>query len=135
MRAALATHGETLREPFEALRRIGGREIAAITGAVLAARFERVPVILDGYVSTVAAAVLHAAQPEALVHCVIGHLSAEPGHRRLVERLGMRPLLDLDMRLGEGTGATLAAAVVRSAVRAHGGMATFEEARISDTMT
>ncbi len=130
--AAMATHAGNLSDPFEALRRVGGRELAAIAGAVLAARLRRVPVVLDGYVCTAAAAVLHAAEPTALDHCLVGHLSTEPGHGRLVERLGKQPLLDLDMRLGEGTGATLAAAVVRAAVRAHSGMATFDQARVSE---
>ncbi len=130
--AAMAAHADALADPFEALRRVGGRELAAIAGAVLAARLGRVPVLLDGYVCTAAAAVLHAVDPAALDHCVVAHLSAESGHRRLVERLGKKPLLDLGMRLGEGTGATLAAGVVRAAVRAHCGMATFESARVSD---
>ncbi len=130
--AAAATHADALGDPFEALRRVGGRELAAIVGAVLAARLARVPVVLDGYVCSAAAAVLHAAEPTSLDHCIIAHLSTEPGHRRLVERLGKRPLLDLEMRLGEGTGATLAAGVVRAAVRAHCGMATFDEAHVSE---
>ena len=130
--AAMATHGEALADPFEALRRVGGRELAAIAGAVLAARLGRVPVLLDGYVCTAAAATLHAIDAAALDHCVVAHLSAESGHRRLVDRLGKAPLLDLGMRLGEGTGATLAAAVVRAAVNAHCGMATFESAGVSD---
>ena len=129
--AAAATHADALGDPFEALRRVGGRELAAIVGAVLAARLVRVPVLLDGYVCSAAAAVLHAAEPASLDHCIVAHLSTEPGHRRLVERLRKRPLLELEMRLGEGTGATLGAALVRAAVRAHCGMATFDEARVS----
>lgn len=130
--AAMATHGDALGDPLEALRRVGGRELAAIAGAVLAARLQRVPVLLDGYVCCAAAAVLHAAGPGALDHCLIAHLSAEPGHRRLAECLGKQPLFDFGMRLGEGTGATLAAAVVRAAVQAHCGMATFDEAGIGE---
>ena len=129
--AAMAVHGEALAEPWEALRRVGGRELAAIAGAALAARLNRVPVLLDGYVCTAAAAVLRAADEHGLDHCQVAHLSVEPGHRRLVARLGMTPLLDLSMRLGEGTGAVLAAGVLRAAVRAHNGMATFAEARVS----
>lgn len=117
--------------PLEALRCLGGREMAAIAGAVLAARFRRIPVLLDGYVCTAAACALEAASPGALDHCRAGHVSAEPGHRRLLAKLGMRPLLDLDMRLGEGTGAVLAAALVRAACAAHAGMATFAEARVT----
>jgi nicotinate-nucleotide--dimethylbenzimidazole phosphoribosyltransferase len=131
LEAAAATHARALGEPFEALRRVGGRELAAIVGAVLAARLGRVPVLLDGYVCCAAAAVLHAAEPTALDHCLVAHLSTEPGHRLLIDRLGKRPILDLEMRLGEATGATLAAGVVRAAVLAHCGMATFDEARVS----
>lgn len=110
---------------------IGGREQAAICGAVLAARAARMPVLLDGFICTAAAAPLFAAAPRLLDHCLIGHLSAEPGHRRLLEMLGKRAILDLGMRLGEGTGAALALGVVRGALACHTGMATFAEAGVS----
>ena len=97
----------------------------------MAARLGRVPVVLDGFASTAAAAVLFAADPHALDHCVVAHFSAEPGHRRLVERLGRRPLFDLGMRLGEASGATLAFGVLKAAVACHTGMATFAEAGVS----
>ena len=103
-----------------------------MAGAILAARMERIPVILDGYVTGAAAAVLFAANPSALDHCIAGHVSAEPGHRRLLDKLGKKPLLDLGMRLGEGTGAALAAGIVKAAAQCHAGMATFEEAGVSD---
>jgi nicotinate-nucleotide--dimethylbenzimidazole phosphoribosyltransferase len=128
---AIACHRSAVRDPFDMLRRMGGLEFAAITGAVMAARLGRVPVVLDGFASTAAAAVLYAADPRALDHCVIGHVSTEPGHRRLVERLGQQPLLDLGMRLGEASGATLAFAVLKAAVACHNGMATFAEAGVS----
>ncbi|MFQ5984007.1 MAG: nicotinate-nucleotide--dimethylbenzimidazole phosphoribosyltransferase [Alphaproteobacteria bacterium] len=131
VKAAMAAHRGRLDDPLEALRLLGGRELAAITGAVLGARLNRIPVILDGYVVTAAAAVLEVARAGALDHCRLGHLSAEPGHPRLAERLGLRPLLDLHMRLGEGTGATLAAAIVKAAVFTHRRMATFAEAGVS----
>jgi len=118
-------------DPLEMLRRLGGRELAAIAGAVLAARFRRVPVVLDGYVATAAAAVLEAARPGALDHCQAGHLSAEPGHRRLLEKIGKAALLALDMRLGEATGAVLAVEILKAAVACHTGMATFTEAAVS----
>jgi nicotinate-nucleotide--dimethylbenzimidazole phosphoribosyltransferase len=105
--------------------------MAAIAGAVLAARFRRVPVLLDGYVATTAAAVLEAQHSGALDHCQVGHLSGEPGHRRLLEKLGKTALLDLNMRLGEATGAVLAVEVLRAAVACHTGMATFEEAAVN----
>ena len=130
--AAVALHKAQLKDPLELLRRLGGREIAAMAGAILAARMQRIPVILDGYVTGAAAAVLFAANPSALDHCLAGHVSAEPGHRRLLEKLGKKPLLDLGMRLGEGTGAALAAGIVKAAALCHSGMATFEEAGVSD---
>jgi nicotinate-nucleotide--dimethylbenzimidazole phosphoribosyltransferase len=129
--AALATHAGHLTDPFEVLRRLGGREIAAMTGAILAARLNRVPVIVDGYVATAAAAVLYALDPHALDHCLFGHLSAERGHALALQRMGQAPLLDLGMRLGEGTGAALAAGVVKAAVQVHSGMATFAQAGVS----
>ncbi len=128
---AVARHRSTAHDPFELLRRLGGRELAAIVGAVMAARQARVPVLLDGYAATVAASVLHAADRHALDHCLVAHLSPEPGHGRLVARLGKVPLLDLGMRLGEGSGATLAIALVKAAVACHTGMATFAEAGVS----
>ena len=130
--AALAIHKGRLSDPLEALRRVGGREIAAMAGAIIAARHERVPVIVDGYVATSAAAVLFAMDPGAVDHCLFGHVSAEPAHVRALARMGKAPLLDLGMRLGEGTGAALAAGIVRAAARTHAGMATFAEAGVSD---
>ncbi|MGO8921252.1 MAG: nicotinate-nucleotide--dimethylbenzimidazole phosphoribosyltransferase [Stellaceae bacterium] len=118
-------------DAFDLLRRLGGRELAAITGAVMAARRGRVPVVLDGYATTAAAAVLFALDPRALDHCVVAHRSAEPGHARLLARLGKPPLLDLGMRLGEASGATLAIAIIKAALACHTGMATFAEAGVS----
>ena len=129
--AGLATHAGHLDNPLEVLRRLGGREIAAMTGAYLAARAHRVPVVLDGFISCAAAAVLHKARPGALDHCIAGHLSAEGAHGRLLEAIGKQPLLSLGMRLGEGSGATLALGVIRSAVSCHNGMASFAEAGVS----
>ncbi|WP_299847578.1 nicotinate-nucleotide--dimethylbenzimidazole phosphoribosyltransferase [uncultured Paracoccus sp.] len=112
------------------LAAFGGREQAAICGAILRARALRIPVILDGFICTAAAAVLTRDDPEALAHCLIGHESVEPGHHRLIAALGMRPVLSLDMRLGEGSGAAVALMVLRGAVACHNGMATFAEAGI-----
>ncbi len=128
---AVAFHRDHLDDPLEILRRLGGREIAAMAGAILAARMQKVPVIIDGYVATAAAAILKAANPSALDHCLIGHVSAEPGHLKSIDRLGKTPLLALGMRLGEGTGAALAAGIVKSAAACHSGMATFASAGIS----
>ena len=127
--AGVKQHGGT--NPLDLLRRVGGRELAAMAGAVVAARLARVPVLLDGYVCTAAAAPLGMARPGALDHCLVAHVSAEPGHRRLLDRLALRPLLDFDMRLGEGSGAALAVGLVRSALACHTGMATFAEAGVS----
>jgi nicotinate-nucleotide--dimethylbenzimidazole phosphoribosyltransferase len=128
---AIARHRPAASDPFDVLRRLGGLELAAITGAVMAARLGRVPVVLDGFASTAAAAVLYVADPHALDHCVVGHVSAEPGHRRLIERIGQRPLFDFRMRLGEGSGATLALAALKAAAACHNGMATFTQAGVS----
>lgn len=118
------------RTARETLAAFGGREQAAICGAILRAQELGLPVILDGFICTAAAAVLRRDDPEALAHCLIGHESAEPGHRRLIAALGMRPVLSLDMRLGEGSGAGVALMVLRAAIACHGGMATFAEAGI-----
>lgn len=116
---------------LELLRRLGGFEFAAIAGAVVAARFARVPVLLDGFAATAAAAALLRVDPGLLDHCQIAHLSAEPAHARLCAAIGKRPLLDLGMRLGEASGAALAVGVVRAAVECHAGMASFDEAGVS----
>jgi len=128
---AVALHNDDAGDPFDVLARLGGRELAAIAGAVLAARLARTPVVLDGYAATAAAAVLHAADPGALDHCVVAHVSAEPGHKRLLDRIGKRPLLDLGMRLGEASGAALVVPILRAALACHTGMATFAEAGVS----
>lgn len=129
---AVALHKAHLNDPLELMRRLGGREIAAMAGAILAARVEKIPVIIDGFVATAAAAILHAANPTALDHCLVGHVSAEPAHLKVLEKIGKTPLLALGMRLGEGTGAALAAGIVKAAARCHAGMATFEQAGVSD---
>jgi nicotinate-nucleotide--dimethylbenzimidazole phosphoribosyltransferase len=129
---AVTLHRDHLRDPLEILRRVGGREIAALCGAILAARMERVPVLLDGYVVCAAAAVLHALDPASIDHCMAGHCSAEGAHAEVLRRLGKRPLLDLDMRLGEGTGAALAIGIVRAALACHRDMATFDSAGVAN---
>jgi nicotinate-nucleotide--dimethylbenzimidazole phosphoribosyltransferase len=129
--AALRRHKGHLDDPLEVLRRLGGRDIAAIAGAILAARLQRIPVILDGYVATAAAAILYALNPAAIDHCLAGHLAAEGGHREVLERLGKIPLFALGLRLGEGVGAALAAGLVRTAAACHAGMATVDQAGVS----
>jgi len=131
VRAGVDRHGGD-GDGLDMLARLGGHELAAIAGAVLAARMGRVPVILDGFACTVAAAVLFKLDPSALDHCLIGHLSTEPGHARLLQAIEKEPLLTMRMRLGEGSGAVLALGVLRSAVACHLGMATFDEAGVSE---
>ncbi len=128
--AGLARHSG--REPFEVLRCLGGREIAAMAGAILRARQLRIPVVLDGFIACAAAAVLARAAPGALDHCIAGHASAEAGHARLLAALDKEPLLSLGLRLGEGSGAVLAVSVIQAAVVCHLGMATFGEAGVSE---
>lgn len=129
--AGLTAHAGHLEDPLEVLRRLGGREVAAMTGAILHARMLRVPVLLDGFIACAAAAVLHRAAPGALDHCMAAHVGAEGAHRRLLAALDKAPLLDLGLRLGEGSGAGVALGLVKAAVACHAGMATFAEAGVS----
>jgi nicotinate-nucleotide--dimethylbenzimidazole phosphoribosyltransferase len=113
--------------PFEALRQLGGAELVAIAGAALEARRTSIPVLLDGFVVTAALAALFLARREALEHCIAGHCSSEPGHRLLLEKIGMRALIDLDLRLGEASGALAAVPLIRLAAAAVTDVATFDE--------
>ncbi|HXH15912.1 MAG TPA: nicotinate-nucleotide--dimethylbenzimidazole phosphoribosyltransferase [Sphingomonas sp.] len=130
--SGLTFHRESLTTPFEILRHLGGRELAAIAGAVVAARMRGVPVMLDGFICSSAIAPLAATYPDIVAHCLAGHRSTEPGHGRLLDALGLDPLLSLGMRLGEGSGAAVATMLVRSALAVHDGMATFAEAGVSE---
>ncbi len=121
----------TTRDPLTVLASLGGREIAAMAGAMLRARVLSIPVILDGFIACSAAAVLHAANAQALDHCIAGHASAEAAHLRLLAALGKDPLLSLGLRLGEGSGAALAIGIVKAAAECHSGMATFAEAGVA----
>ena len=127
---AVERHRAVSADPFRAMMCLGGLELAAIAGAVIAARLARMPVLLDGFACTAAAAVLFACDRGALDHCQVAHRSAEPGHARLLAVLGKRPLLDLDMRLGEGSAATLCIPILRAAVETHNSMATFADAGV-----
>jgi nicotinate-nucleotide--dimethylbenzimidazole phosphoribosyltransferase len=126
-----ALHRHAAADPLEAARRLGGRELAAILGATLAARQHGIPVLLDGFVCTAAAAPLARLHPLGLAHAEVAHVSAEAGHRRLLQALDMPPLLDLGMRLGEASGAALAVPLLRAALACHAGMATFAEAGVA----
>ncbi|MFV1877548.1 nicotinate-nucleotide--dimethylbenzimidazole phosphoribosyltransferase [Nioella sp.] len=128
----LAANPGAGEDSLEALRCLGGRELAAMAGAIARARVLRIPVILDGFICTAAAATLAQAVPGALDHAVAGHLSAETAHGAVLNRLGKEPLLSLNMRLGEGSGAALAIHVLKGAIACHSGMATFAEAGVSD---
>ncbi|HXW24420.1 MAG TPA: nicotinate-nucleotide--dimethylbenzimidazole phosphoribosyltransferase [Xanthobacteraceae bacterium] len=129
---ALARHQACLADPLACAMAFGGRELAAILGATLATRGHRIPLLLDGFVCTAAAAPLARLVSDALAHAMAAHVSAEAGHRTLLQELGLRPLLDLDMRLGEGSGAAVAVLVLRAALACHTGMATFAQAGVAE---
>lgn len=129
--AALALHAATRDDPLAVARCLGGHELAAIFGAVLAARLHRIPVLLDGFVCTAAAAPLARLNAGGLDHALVSHRSAEAGHGALAAGLGKAPLLDLGMRLGEASGAALAVPILRAACACHAGMASFAEAGVS----
>ena len=129
VRAGLNRHAGT--DPLEMLQCLGGREIAAMTGAILSARQNRIPVLLDGFIACAAAAVLHQMAAGALDHCQAAHVSAEAAHPRLLAELGKEPLLNLGLRLGEGSGAALAIGIMQAAANCHSGMASFAEAGVS----
>ncbi|MEO0668710.1 MAG: nicotinate-nucleotide--dimethylbenzimidazole phosphoribosyltransferase [Pseudomonadota bacterium] len=128
---ALATHADP-GDGLDVLRCLGGRELAGMAGAIVRARSLSVPVILDGFICTAAAATLAKTRAGALDHCVAGHLSAEGAHGRMLEALDKQPLLSLGLRLGEGSGAALAIGVLKGAIACHSGMATFAEAGVAD---
>jgi nicotinate-nucleotide--dimethylbenzimidazole phosphoribosyltransferase len=128
----VALHAAAITDGLDALGRLGGREIAAMAGAVAAARILHVPVILDGFICCAAAACLQQLSATALDHAVAGHQSAESAHAALLEKLDKQPLLALGLRLGEGSGAALAIQILKGAVACHSGMATFAEAGVTD---
>jgi nicotinate-nucleotide--dimethylbenzimidazole phosphoribosyltransferase len=119
-------------QPLEILRCVGGLEIAAMAGIILGAAQQEIPVIADGFISAAAAAIAFAIAPQVRSYLFAGHQSEEPGHRVLLEYIGLRPILSLNMRLGEGTGAVLAMPVVESAMHLYNEMATFASAGVSE---
>ena len=127
---SLEKHKDELNSPLEILSVFGGREQAAICGAILGARANRKVVILDGFICCASASILHAIDEKALDHCLLGHLSAEPASRSLASLLGKKPILDLAMRLGEGSGAALSFSILKAAISCHNGMASFAEAGV-----
>ncbi|WP_158966624.1 nicotinate-nucleotide--dimethylbenzimidazole phosphoribosyltransferase [Chachezhania sediminis] len=130
--AGVTLHREAATDGLEWLLAVGGREVAAMAGAIAAARVRGIPVILDGFICSAAAACLAETVGGALDHCIAGHVSAEGAHGALLEKLGKAPLLSMGLRLGEGSGAALAMPLVKAAVACHSGMATFAEAGVSD---
>jgi nicotinate-nucleotide--dimethylbenzimidazole phosphoribosyltransferase len=118
-------------EPLEVLRCVGGLEIAAMTGFILGAAAQGMAVVCDGFISTAAAAVAHAIAPQVRGYLFAGHCSEEPGHRHLLHAIGLTPILNLNMRLGEGTGAVLAMPLIESSLRLFSEMATFSSAGVS----
>lgn len=132
VRQSLALHAPDPTDPVGVVAAFGGLEHAALAGFLLGAAAARVPVVLDGVIAGSAALVAHALAPDVLDACVAGHRSAEPGHALALDHLGLRPLVDLELRLGEGTGALLALPLVQAAARALGEMATFDSAGVSD---
>ena len=131
---AVELHSDETKDPLNLFAALGGLELAAILGAIIAARLARVPVILDGFACTVSASVLFAIDPTTVDHCLVAHRSVEPGHSRLLELMGKEPLLDLGLRLGEASGATLALGILKAAVSCHTGMATFTSAGIGKSV-
>ena len=129
---AVALHGPEIKDGLDALQRVGGRELAAMAGAMVAARYLRIPVVLDGFICCAAAAALAKTAEGALDHCVAGHESAEGAHPALLNHLEKKPLLSLGLRLGEGSGAALAIQIMKGAIACHSGMATFAEAGVAE---
>ena len=132
VRRALDLHRPDPGDPVGVLAAVGGLEHAAIAGFILAAAAQRIPVVLDGVIAGAAALAAHVLAPASMDACVAGHRSAEPGHAVALAHLGLRPLVELELRLGEGTGAVLALPLVQAAVRALREMATFDSAGVAD---
>ncbi len=127
---ALQRHRLGLAKPLEALQKVGGLEIAALTGVVLGCAKNRIPVVVDGFITSSAFLVAYRLNPQVKDFAFFSHRSEEPGHTKFYEILGVEPLLNLQMRLGEGTGGALALNILEAAVRAHAEMATFESAKV-----
>ena len=129
---AIRTNSPDPSDPVDVLSKVGGAEIAGITGLVLGAASRRVPVVADGFISTAGALVAVEMKPEAADYIFASHNSVEKGHRVMLEHMGLDPILDLGLRLGEGTGAALAISIVEAAVRVYNEMATFGDAGVSE---
>lgn len=133
VKQGIDTNKSMLSSGFGILSALGGRELAAIAGAVLAARHRRIPVLLDGFISTASALPLWFDNKAALDHCLISHRSKEQGHQMIIEKTNKPPIIDLDLRLGEGSGAATALPIIRAAIMTHSGMATFKQAGVASS--
>ena len=125
IKSAIELHGQNFKSPESILATLGGRELAAIVGSIIAARLLRIPVLLDGFICTSAAATLTIFDNKILDHCLVSHLSTEPGHYGILSYLNKKPILDLNLRLGEGSGAAIASLII---IAIHNGMAPFNAA-------
>src|SRR5579859_4965880 len=130
--SALAHNRPDPQDPFDVLMKVGGLEIAGLVGVIIAAAARRVPVVIDGLISGAAALLAVEMNSAIRDYLVAGHSSVEQGHRLMLEHMNLAPLLDLNLRLGEGTGAVLAMSIIEAALRAHNEMATFGEAGVSE---
>lgn len=128
----MAANPDAMGDPLKILAALGGREIAAMFGAMLRARHDAIPMILDGFICSAAALVLHQLADDGLDHIVAGHQSDEYAHKKMLDAMGKKPILDLSLRLGEGSGAATALMILKAALATHSGMATFAEAGVSD---
>ena len=131
IKKGLKLHGKKFDSVIEILSCYGGREMAAIAGSVIAARVRGIPILLDGFVSTASAATLTIFDKNFLEHCLISHLSSEPGHKGIILKLKKEPILDLNMKLGEASGGAVAALIIKAALVTHNKMATFSQAGVS----
>ncbi len=131
IKSALKLHGKNFKDPISILSCYGGREIAAIAGSVISARLKSIPVLLDGFICTAAASSLILFDKMILDHCRISHLSSEQGHAKILRKIKMEPILDLKLRLGEGSGAATASLILKAALATHNGMSTFTDAKVT----
>ena len=129
---SIAINRPDSKDPIDVLSKIGGTEIGGITGLIIGAASNRIPVIIDGFISTAGALIAYCIEPKTKDYMFAAHNSAEVGHKAMLEKIGLRPILDLDLRLGEGTGAALAMLMIEAGIKVYKEMATFGEAGVSD---
>lgn len=132
IRDSISVNKPDVTDPVDVLAKVGGAEIGGIAGLILGAAAKRIPVVIDGFISTAGALIAYAIEPRSRDYMFAAHNSQEIGHRALLEKIGLRPILDLDLRLGEGTGAALAMLLIEAGVKIYREMATFEEAAVAN---